>query len=133
MFVLAEVPTQVNDLVQAAINVLPLAITLLATLGVGARIAVWFLERWNEFKVTQPEYIQALLEAAATFGADFAEKVGPQLEVYGKEKLKLAEEAGERWLASQGYVVELALLREAIEGVLFRNPDKYPSEGNAEG
>ncbi len=128
---MSQVPVEVNDFVQAAVNVVTFLLPYIL-MAVLAPLGLWVVSQWNNIKASQPEQVRNLLEMAAKFGADFAEKVGPSLKATGKEKLHLAIEAAEKWAKLQGYNVELDLLEAAIEGILFRNPEDYPS-GNAQG
>lgn len=121
-----QVPAPVDGLMQAAINVLAWALPIVLA-AIGGRIAIWFAARWRDFKLSQPENVQRVLEDAAKFGADFAEKVAPAMQLMGKEKMEAAIGAAMKLLAAKGYSVDSAPLYEMVEVILFNNPDKYPS------
>lgn len=126
-----NVPSPVSEFVQSAITMIAYLLPIILPVIIGA-VIVWVKARWESILASQPENVRLMIEAAAKFGADFAEKVGPSLELEGKEKLEAALNAAEGWLKAQGYDVELDVLVAAIEGVLFNNPDDYPSS-HAEG
>lgn len=119
--------TPVEQLLQAAVNLLA-ALLPYVLLPIIAVTGVWVKARWEEFKLNQPEYIQRLIDDAARFGADFAEKIELSgiVEDYAKSKKQAALDAARSLLREKGYEnVDLSVLDAAIEVVLFRNPDRY--------
>lgn len=123
---LFSVPEASNAVVQALINLLAALIVAVAPIII-ARVTVWGKKAWADFKASQPEHVQRLIEGAALFGATFAEKAGPALKDMGVEKLDAALDAANRWLEAQGFEVDDTLLRQAIEVILFQNPEQFPS------
>lgn len=121
-----SVPTPVNEVVQALVNLLAYLLPIVLPV-IFARVGVWVKARLEDIKRSQPEYVQRLIEAAASFGADFAEKIGPGMKLAGKEKMDAALDAARNWLEAQGYQVNDELLRAAIEVVLFGHPERYQS------
>lgn len=120
---------EVTSIVQALINIIAIAVGALATAGVAARIVVWVKARFEEFKATQPENIQTLIEWAVKTAAEFAEKVdlSGQLEDYARSKKAIALKAAHDLLLSVGFDVDLSVLDAALESFLFRNPEQFPS------
>lgn len=123
---MSNIPAPVSEVLQSLVNLLGWGLLIVAPI-VLARLGLWIAVKWNIYKQSQPENIRLLLETAAKFGADFAEKVGPTLKEFGKDKMEAAVDAATRWLAAQGYEIDNAPIKEAIEVILFNSPDKYPS------
>lgn len=123
------VPAPVNDVVQALVNLLAYLVVLIAPVII-ARVSVWAKAEFERIKRMQPEWVQNLIETAALYGADIAEKIdlSGQLERYGRDKKRIALEAAQRWLREQGYEVDVTVLDEAIENVLFNNPERFQSK-----
>lgn len=119
--------TPAEQLLQAAVGLLA-ALLPYVILPIVAVTGVWFKTRWEEFRLNQPEYIQKLIDDAARFGADFAEKIELSgiVEDYARTKKQAALEAARQLLKEKGYEnVDLSVLDAAIEVILFRNPDRY--------
>lgn len=119
--------TPVEQFLQSAVNVLA-ALLPFVILPIIAVTGIWFKTRWEEFKLNQPDNIQRLIEDAAKFGADFAEKIDLSgiIEDYAHTKKDAALEAARSLLKEKGYEhVDLSVLDAAIEVILFRNPDKF--------
>lgn len=125
------VPTPVNDLVQAAVAVLAFVVLTVGPFIIAKAIA-FAHKAYDDFRTSQPEFVQKLIDTAAMFGATVAEKVGNDLKLYGQDKLDYALDAAKRWLMEQGFAINDETLRDAIHKVLFDNPDLFPAGNSAD-
>lgn len=114
------------QIIQALVNLIATLVPLVLPVIIGL-VTKWVKDRFEELKMSQPENVQQAIEWAVRIGAEFAEKIGPVLEAEGKDKLEIALERAERALADLGYDIDPSVLEAALESVLFRNPDKFPS------
>ncbi len=69
-------------------------------------------------KLRTPDYIDSLIDVAASYGAQYAEQMGHSLELLGHEKMDMALAAAARRLARYGVNVDEDELRERIEASL---------------
>lgn len=124
-----EVQPILQEAIQLFINLIAVLVPMLGLGYAFARLVVWGKAEFERIKREQPEWIQNLIDTAVLLGAEFAEKIdlAGMLEQYGRDKKRLALEAAEKWLAEQGYEVDFDVLDAALESILFRNPEKFPS------
>jgi hypothetical protein len=124
-----NVPVEVNQLAQAALNVIAFVIAVAASAGIVGKIVVWVKGRFDEFKAAQPDNIRSLIDWAVMLAAEFAEKLelSDQLEQYARSKKDLALEYAHNLLLQVGFDIDMKALDAALESVLFNNPDKFPS------
>lgn len=125
-------PQPVIDLAQAAINVIAFVITLAVSAGIVGKVMIWVRGKFEEFKATQPENVRKLIEWAVMTAAEFVEKLelSGQLEDYARSKKNLALDYAKQLLLAVGLDVDLSVLDAALESILFRNPQKFPSGSN---
>lgn len=121
-----------QELVQAFVDFLSAIVPILATI-----VLAWITKQvsiiWANFKAQNPERAYQV-EQAAKFGADFAEQLGVKgrVEDYAHSKKGAAMDAAKEWLRLNGYSkVDIdklsSALDKAIEVVLFRDKEDYPS------
>lgn len=123
------VPMEVNQLVQAAINVVAFVIAIAASAGIIGKIVIWVKARFDEFKQAQPDNVRSLIDWAVMIAAEFVEKLdlSGQLEDYARSKKDLALEYAHDLLLQVGFDIDMKALDAALESILFNNPDKFPS------
>ena len=124
-----ELHEAIQNGIQSFITIVAIALPLLGLGAIFAKVVVWGKGEFERIRREQPEWVQGLIDAAVLLGAEFAEKidVAGMLEQYGRDKKTLALNAAREWLAAQGYDIDLSLLDAALESILFRNPEKFPS------
>lgn len=127
-------PAPVENLIIAALALLQWVGPILL-IAASAKIGIWLLERWNEFKHSQPENIQNLLTTAVELAIDFAEKIDAAglLEEYATTKKEAAKDFVRNWLRVQGFYSEAidqhveAVIDGLIEALLKRREDAWES------
>lgn len=111
-----EMNEAMTNLIIAAVVFLTTVITILGPI-VRTLLARWAEEKYEELQMNVPENVMQVIKEAARIAVIVVEATN--LEGKGKVKLVEAEEIAENWLLSLGYDVELDMIREAIEFVLF--------------
>jgi hypothetical protein len=127
-------PIEINEFVQAALNVIIFVLGLAASAGVLGKVAIWVKGQFENFKATQPENVRALIEWAVYTAASMAEKLelSGELEDYTRSKKNLALAKARELLLSVGLDVDMSALDAVLESILFQNPDQFPSGGSDE-
>lgn len=109
----------IEDFFNSAVDVLAFALPYVAipvTLWIIARFKVW----WDNFSHSAPEVLVWVIEEAATRGYNVAEQLLKAGVIVPEDRLNQAIETAERYLAGIGYEVELDVLQDAIEDIVFR-------------
>lgn len=111
-------PLPVENLIIAAAALLQWVGPILLTI-VLARVGIWLAVRWEEFKVSQPEHIQDLIDTAVELAVDFAEKIDLEgmLEEYADTKKEAAKQFARDWLALHG-IANTTVLDPVIDGLI---------------
>lgn len=124
-----NVPVEVNQFVQVAVNVIAFVIAVAASAGVVGKIVVWVKSQFDAFKAAQPDNVRSLIDWAVMIAAEFVEKLdlSDQLEQYARSKKDLALEYAHNLLLQVGFDIDMKALDAALESVLFNHPDKFPS------
>ncbi len=107
-----------TPILQGVINLIAALIAVLVPVVIG-RVTIWVRGRWEEFLMSRPEDVRLAYESAARFGIRIAEIIGAELQLEGKEKLRLAADKARQWLSEQGYEeVSIDLLESVIESLI---------------